>query len=129
MGFITDHVSDDLKQIPFETQRTLKGPISCVGVGLHSGVKVPMTLRPAEADTGIRFRRVDLAGGGALIPARWDHVVETRLRTTLGNADGVSLATVEHLMAAFAGCGIDNAEIEVNGPEVPVMEARSLSSF
>jgi UDP-3-O-[3-hydroxymyristoyl] N-acetylglucosamine deacetylase len=84
-----------------------------------------MTLRPAEADSGIRFRRVDLAGGGALIPARWDRVVETRLCTTLGNADGASLATVEHLMAAFAGCGIDNAEVEVNGPEVPVMDGSS----
>lgn len=125
MGFITDHVADDLKDIPLETQKTLKGPISCVGVGLHSGVKVPMTLRPAEADTGVRFRRVDLAGGGALVPARWDHVVETRLCTTIGNAEGVTIATVEHLMAALAGCGIDNAEIEVNGPEVPVMDGSS----
>ena len=125
MGFTTDHVFDDLKDTPFETQKTLKGPISCVGVGLHSGVKVPMVLRPAEADTGILFRRVDLAGGRALIPARWDHVVETRLCTTIGNADGVSIATVEHLMAALAGCGIDNAEIEVNGPEVPAMDGSS----
>lgn len=125
MGFTTDHVFDDLKDTPFETQKTLKGPISCVGVGLHSGVKVPMVLRPAEADTGILFRRVDLAGGGALIPARWDHVVETRLCTTIGNSDGVTIATVEHLMAALAGCGIDNAEIEVNGPEVPAMDGSS----
>ena len=125
MGFTKNHIIDELKDTPFETQKTLKGPISCVGVGLHSGVKVPMVLKPAEPDVGIRFRRIDLAGGGAFISAKWDHVVETRLCTTIGNAHGVTIATVEHLMAALAGCGIDNAEIEVNGPEVPVMDGSS----
>ncbi len=103
-------------------QRTLKTSIDCSGIGLHSGVKVSMTLNPADANTGINFKRTDIAGGGALIPARWDYVVDTHLSTTLGNEDGVTIGTVEHLMAALAGCGIDNALIELNGPEVPIMD-------
>ena len=103
-------------------QRTLKTSIDCSGIGLHSGVKVSMTLHPADANTGISFKRTDIAGGGAVIPAHWDYVVDTRLSTTLGNEDGVTIGTVEHLMAALAGCGIDNALIELNGPEVPIMD-------
>ena len=81
-----------------------------------------MTLRPADIDSGIVFKRTDIAGSGALIPAMWNRAVGTRLCTTLGNDDGVTIGTVEHLMAALAGCGIDNALIEVNGPEVPIMD-------
>ena len=103
-------------------QRTLKSSISCSGVGLHSGEKVSLTLNPADSGTGIVFKRTDIAGGGASIPAKWDHVVDTRLCTTIGNGDGVTVATVEHLMAALAGCGIDNALIELNGSEVPIMD-------
>ncbi len=103
-------------------QRTLKTSINCSGVALHSGSKVSMTLFPADADTGIVFKRTDIAGHGAEIPARWDHVVDTRMCTTLGNKDGVTIGTVEHLMAALSGCGIDNARIELNGPEVPIMD-------
>ena len=103
-------------------QRTLKSSISCSGVGLHSGEKVSLTLNPADTGTGIVFKRTDIAGGGASIPAKWDHVVDTRLCTTIGNGDGVTVATVEHLMAALAGCGIDNALIELNGSEVPIMD-------
>ncbi len=103
-------------------QRTLKTSISCNGVGLHSGNKVTMTLHPAAPDTGIVFRRVDIAGGGALIPAHWASVNDTRLNTCIANADGVAVRTIEHLMAALAGSGIDNALIEINGPEVPVMD-------
>ena len=103
-------------------QRTLNSRISCSGIALHSGARVTMTLNPAEPNTGIVFVRTDIEGGGARIPARWDHVVCTRLCTTVGDRNGVQVATIEHLMAALAGCGIDNAVIEVNGPEVPVMD-------
>lgn len=103
-------------------QRTLSSRISCSGIALHSGARVTMSLVPAEPDTGIVFVRTDIEGRGARIPARWDHVVCTRLCTTVGNRDGVRVATIEHLMAALAGCGIDNAIVEVNGPEVPVMD-------
>lgn len=105
----------------FVPQKTLRSPIHCTGVGLHSGVKVSMTLRPAEADSGIVFVRSDV-GGGAEISARWDHVVDTQLCTVLGNEKGVTVGTVEHLMAAFAGLAIDNAVVELDGPELPVMD-------
>jgi UDP-3-O-[3-hydroxymyristoyl] N-acetylglucosamine deacetylase len=104
------------------TQRTLKTSISCTGIGLHSGAKATMTLRPAETNTGIVFRRIDVAGGGALIPAHWANVSDTRLNTCIADADGVGVHTIEHLMAALAGMGIDNALIDINGPEVPVMD-------
>ena len=81
-----------------------------------------MTLMPGEPGSGIVFKRTDIPGAGASIPATWDNVVETTMCTTLGNKDGVTIATVEHLMAALGGSGIDNAVIEVNGPEVPVMD-------
>lgn len=102
-------------------QKTLKSAISCTGIGLHSGEKVLMTLHPAAVNTGIVFRRTDLAGGGVEIPATFAHVVDTRLCTTIG-AEGKAIGTVEHLMAALAGAGIDNALIEVGGAEVPVMD-------
>jgi UDP-3-O-[3-hydroxymyristoyl] N-acetylglucosamine deacetylase len=108
--------------IPTVRQKTLKSRINCNGVGLHSGRRVMMTIGPAAIDSGIRFKRVDPAGKGAIIPARWDHVVDTRLCTVIGNGDGVVVSTVEHLMAAFAGLGIDNATIEIDGPEVPIMD-------
>jgi len=101
-------------------QQTLKAPIGCVGVGLHSGLRVNMTLRPAPADHGIVFRRTDL---GIEIPARFDHVVDTRLATVLGLDDGIArIGTVEHLMAALAGSLIDNAMVEVDGPELPILD-------
>jgi len=106
-------------------QHTLKSSIDCSGIGLHSGAKVSMTLNPADADTGIVFRRTDVAGAGATIPARWDSVVDTRLNTTVGNGDGIVVGTIEHLMAAFSGAGIDNAFVEISGPEVPIMDGSS----
>ena len=102
-------------------QRTLKSAISCTGIGLHSGEKVSMTLQPADMNTGIVFRRSDVAGEGVEIPAIYDNVIDTRMCTTIG-AHGKTVATVEHLMAALAGAGIDNAVIEVGGAEVPVMD-------
>lgn len=105
-------------------QRTLKTTVSCVDVGLHSGATVHMTLHPAPEDHGILFRRTDVSENGD-IPARWDRVSDTRLCTLLSNEFGVSVGTVEHLMAALAGCGIDNVLVELNGPEVPVMDGSS----
>ena len=104
------------------SQQTLNGRISCFGIALHSGSRVTMTLCPAEPDTGIVFVRTDLEGGGARIPARWDNVVCTRLCTTISNSEGLRVATIEHLMAALYGSGIDNAVVELNGPEVPIMD-------
>ena len=103
-------------------QKTLKNAIHCSGIGVHSGDKVSLTLRPAEPGFGIRFRRTDLAGNGAEIPATWDNAVETPLCTTLTDANGVRVATIEHLMSALCGCGIDNALIEIDGAEVPIMD-------
>ena len=103
-------------------QTTLKDRISCTGRGLHSGAKVSIALLPADADSGIVFRRTDIAGLGAEIAARWDNVVDTRMCTTIGNAEGVVVGTVEHLVATLAGLQVDNVTIEVDGPEVPVMD-------
>jgi UDP-3-O-[3-hydroxymyristoyl] N-acetylglucosamine deacetylase len=99
-------------------RRTLKAPIGCVGTGLHSGRRVSLTLRPAAAGTGIVFRRTDL---GIEIPALFDEVTDTRLCTAIG--DGVArVGTIEHVMAALAGTGVDDAIVEVDGPEVPIMD-------
>ena len=103
-------------------QRTLKSPRSITGVGLHSGAEVTLNLLPAPADHGILFRRTDVTGETGDVLARWDRVSDTRLCSALANDQGVSIGTVEHLMAALAGCGIDNAIVELNGPEVPVMD-------
>ncbi|XXF80389.1 UDP-3-O-acyl-N-acetylglucosamine deacetylase [Myxococcaceae bacterium GXIMD 01537] len=101
-------------------QRTLSQSISCQGVGLHSGALVNLTLRPAPADHGIVFVRTDTPRP-VCIPAQADFVVDTSMATTLGR-DGVKVGTVEHLMAALAGLGVDNARVELDGPEVPVMD-------
>src|SRR5258706_9251802 len=103
-------------------QRTLNGPVQCSGVGLHGGAAVSMTLLPAPADHGIVFRRLDIQGPDATIPALWSAVVETRHCPVVGNRAGVTVSTVEHLMAAFAGLGIDNALVTLDGPEVPIMD-------
>jgi UDP-3-O-[3-hydroxymyristoyl] N-acetylglucosamine deacetylase len=102
------------------SQRTLKESASCDGVGLHSGNQVRLTLRPAPAGHGIVFVRTDLSPSVS-IPALSAHVVDTSLATTLGK-DGVRVGTVEHLLAALAGLGIDNVRIELTGPEVPIMD-------
>jgi UDP-3-O-[3-hydroxymyristoyl] N-acetylglucosamine deacetylase len=105
-------------------QKTLKNRIKCSGIGLHSGAKVTMTLGPAAPDTGVVFRRVDLPGQ-PLVRARYDQVTDLRLCSTIGAGEGVSVGTVEHLMAAFAGLGVDNVVVEIDGPEVPVMDGSS----
>ncbi|MBC4015925.1 UDP-3-O-acyl-N-acetylglucosamine deacetylase [Siccirubricoccus deserti] len=109
---------------PLDTgrRRTLKAAIGCVGIGLHSGRRVSLTLRPAAAGTGILFRRTDI---GLELPARYDHVVDTRLCTALGipgDAPAHRIGTVEHVMAALAGCGVDDAVVELDGPEVPILD-------
>ena len=104
-------------------QRTLQNVIRATGVGLHSGEKVYLTLRPAPVDTGIVFRRTDLAPV-AEIPARAEYVTETMLCTGLTH-DGGKAMTVEHLMSALAGLGIDNLYIELSAPEVPIMDGSS----
>lgn len=103
-------------------QRTLARSLAFAGVGLHGGRPVRMTLRPAPAGTGIAFLRVDVTERDPLVPARWDRVVDTRLCTVIGNAAGVTVSTVEHVMAALAGCGVDDALIDIDGPEVPIMD-------
>lgn len=101
-------------------QQTVKTAIHCSGVGLHSGAKVAMTLHPGAADSGIVFRRSDLPGQPEL-SANWRHAVETPLCTTLRDGT-MQVATIEHLMAALSGMGIDNAVVELDGPEVPIMD-------
>lgn len=100
---------------------TVKQEIAFVGTGLHSGRPVRMLLRPT-ATGGIRFRRTDVAGRDNVIPARYDLVSDTRLNTRLTNTSGVSVSTVEHLMAALAGTGVWNVIVDIDGPEVPIMD-------
>ncbi len=93
---------------------------------MHSGQAAVITLLPAEPDTGIVFRRTDLSSDGAYVDARFDCVTTTELGTTLSNQRGVSVATVEHLLSALYGLGVDNVVIEVNGPEIPIMDGSAL---
>ena len=106
---------------PAVFQTTLNDEISCTGVGLHSGCEVRMTLCPAPANTGIQFRRTDLEIDD-IVSARFDNVVDTQLGTTVANEAGSRVLTIEHLLAAFAGCGIDNAIVELSAEEVPIMD-------
>ena len=104
-----------------DVEHTLKAAIGCVGVGVHGGSRVALTLRPAPEGHGIVFRRSDL---GVSIPARHDLVLDTRLNTTIGLHDNPAarVATVEHLMAALAGLGVDNALVELDGAELPILD-------
>ena len=104
-------------------QTTIKSPVTFTGQGLHTGESVRLTIRPASAEHGIWFKRSDLDDGGAtLIPARYDVAEHSPLCTKLVNERGVSVSTVEHVMAALVGCGIHNALVEVDGPEVPILD-------
>lgn len=106
-------------------QKTLRNSISCTGVGVHSGNLINMTLKPAAAGTGIVFRRMDVAPEISEIPARYDTVTDLVMCTTIQNDALTKVATIEHLMAAFSGANIDNAIVELDGPEVPVMDGSS----
>lgn len=103
-------------------QSTLQHPISCTGIGLHTGAAVSMTLHPALADTGVTFRRTDVAAAAADVPGRWENLSSAELCTTIANAAGTTVGTIEHLMAALAGCAVDNVLVELDGPEVPIMD-------
>jgi len=107
-------------------QHTLNSSITCRGIGLHSGKGVTLTMRPAEADHGIVFVRTDIKEGDNVIPALWNYVADTQLCTMIANESGAGVGTIEHLMSALRGCGIDNAVIEVDGPEVPIMDGSAL---
>ncbi|WP_158967537.1 UDP-3-O-acyl-N-acetylglucosamine deacetylase [Chachezhania sediminis] len=103
-------------------QQTLGKSVSFSGVGLHSGAPVRLVLRPAPAGHGIWLRRTDVSGAAAMIPASWDAVERGPLNTKLVNEAGVFVGTVEHVMAALAGAGVHNALIEIDGPEMPIMD-------
>jgi len=102
-----------------DSQRTLRRQVSCAGIGLHSGNKVTLSLKPAPANSGIRFRRSDL--GGLEIPATVDYLAGIHYATGLASKGG-GVETVEHLLAALVGLGVDNAVVELNHPEVPIMD-------
>lgn len=108
-----------------EFQQTIARPAVCAGIGVHSGEKAKLVLKPAAAGTGVVFRRTDIDGFDTAIPADATYVSDTQLGTTLANEAGVSVAVVEHLMAALAGVGIDNLLVEIDGPEVPIMDGSS----
>jgi UDP-3-O-[3-hydroxymyristoyl] N-acetylglucosamine deacetylase len=105
-----------------QNQNTLERKVSCIGIGLHSGENVKLTLNPAPVDHGIIFKRTDITGFDNIIPANYLNVTKTNLGTTISNQDGTIVSTIEHLMAGLWGAGIDNALIEVDGTEVPIMD-------
>lgn len=106
-------------------QQTIGSAVMCAGIGVHSGARVRMSLKPAPAGTGIVFVRADVRDRDNRIPAHADAVVSTNLGTTLANTEGVSIATVEHLLAACAGLEIDNLIVDVHGPEAPILDGSS----
>ncbi|MEM9060457.1 MAG: UDP-3-O-acyl-N-acetylglucosamine deacetylase [Pseudomonadota bacterium] len=106
-------------------RRTLKSSAEFSGVGLHGGQPVAMSIAPAPAGAGISFIRIDVPVEQQTIPARYDLVTDTQLCTRLTNEHGVSVGTVEHVMAALAGCGVQDAIIALDGPEVPIMDGSS----
>lgn len=107
-------------------QATIAQPAAIAGIGVHSAAAVAVRFLPAPAGHGRVFRRTDLPAGAGDIPARLDHVVDTRNATTLANAQGARLSTVEHLLSACAGLGLDNLLIEIDGPEAPIMDGSAL---
>ena len=104
-------------------QRTVGEEISCTGIGLHSGKKVNLTIKPAPLNSGISFERIDVSPG-CRVKASFDNVVDTNMATTIG-FNGYSVSTVEHIMAAFFGMGIDNALVQIDGGEIPIMDGSS----
>ena len=108
-------------------QHTLADEFTCVGRGLHSGHKVGMRLRPAPPGSGIHFVRLDAPAGQRVVTAHWRNVIESELCTEIANASGVTVRTVEHLLAALYAFEIDNALVELDGPEVPIMDGSAAS--
>jgi UDP-3-O-[3-hydroxymyristoyl] N-acetylglucosamine deacetylase len=107
-------------------QSTLKSAVTFSGRGLHTGKPVRMVVRPASADYGIWFVRTDVTDADPMVAALWDRVTPSRLCTVVENDAGISVSTIEHVMAALAGCGVHNALIEVDGPEVPILDGSSV---
>ncbi len=109
-------------------QHTIAHPVEITGIGLHSGEPVRMRVLPAAPDEGVYFIRTDLSSteNDSRIPALWHNVRDTMLCTEIVNAQGAKVGTIEHLMAAFRACDIDNARIEIDGPEVPILDGSSL---
>lgn len=107
-------------------QNTLKSAAVFEGRGLHSGKPVRLVVRPASANFGIWFKRVDVDGRDSMIAAQWDQVVPSRLCTLIRNEAGVEVSTIEHIMAALAGCAVHNALIEIDGPEVPILDGSAV---
>ena len=105
-------------------QQTVTKPIHVRGIGLHSGVNVSMKLLPAETNFGIKFYRTDLDSNN-VIDAYWSNVSSTQLSTSISNKFGISVSTIEHLMSALSGLHVDNLKIEIDGPEVPIMDGSS----
>ncbi len=103
-------------------QKTFRDSIYCLGVGVHSGAKARITFRSAPVNTGIVFRRVDVTDKNNVIPASYQNVVDTRMCSCFGNESGVTVSTAEHVMAALYAYGINNAFVDVDGPEVPIMD-------
>ena len=103
------------------TQCTINEIVSYVGIGLHSGRRVSVQLHPAAPNSGIFFIRTDVPAVHSVIRTSWRNMVDTRLSTVLGNEHGVTICTVEHLLAAIRSCGIDNMIIEISGDEVPIL--------
>ena len=108
-----------------QIQQTIAEPLSIRGIGLHTGINISMQLYPAEADYGIKFIRKDLHNYN-MIEALWSNVTNTKLSTTISNKNGASVSTIEHLMSALSGLHIDNIKIEIDGPEVPIMDGSSI---
>ena len=109
----------------YTSQCTINETIHYIGAGLHNGRKVSMNLHPAAPNTGVCFVRTDVDQQQAVIPARWQNVVDTRMSTVLGNEYGFTVGTVEHLLAALRGCGVDNVLVEISGDEVPILDGSS----
>ncbi len=107
-------------------QKTLSSDVNITGIGLHSGQEIALALKPAPVNAGITFIRTDIENGDNAIPALWHHVTDTQLCTVITNKDGVSVGTIEHLMSALRGLNIDNAIIELNGAEVPIMDGSAM---
>ena len=107
-------------------QKTVKSAVTFRGNGLHTGKYTKLVVRPAMAEHGIWFKRTDVIDSDQLIPARYDVVEQSPLCTRIENADGISVSTIEHLMAALAGCGVHNALIELDGPEVPILDGSAV---
>ena len=105
-----------------QLQHTVNAPVQVSGVGVHGGQAVTLSISPAAPDSGIAFLRTDVGDRDPRVPARADGVVETRLGTVIANEAGVSVSTVEHLMAALCALGLDNALVSLNGPEVPILD-------